>query len=388
MGSVRLDELSYLITQKLEATVETINPLVPVPVCKPTSALLSFAARHGEYVTLDTLLHVLRTSEGFVWNHVLPALFNETSPLTIVLVSPYANWHTPRLADRGSLLARWATVVSEVPYTEEIGRSAVDVLLNASMWWFLRPHIPIGIWGWLEKRPSLPPECRGRMMGGEEEIVCHVRALRDIKILKSYLLLIWSEWDSPWPTAFPVTRAIIREDFGGAEMGHHRKDLIEHLDRVLAELDRGFEYLRQQKPRLQYDLFQEANKEYRRIREVLLEVDRGAQTRARLPELSPFWYADPRGMCRIRPDLHVHFASVAPTIPTLNTRDRFRRLTSSFPRIVVPFPYTLSVTFVQPPIHRTCMFFLLEAGRGFVRVRFCSAVDALVTSVFVIPRTW
>lgn len=276
MVSVQLDEVSQLITQKLGTMARTVGPFAPVR--KAVSALLPYAVRqerHGRYATLGALLDTIRTLDGSIWNRVVPVLFDETSHLTTVLVSPYVEWHNPSLPDRGDLVTQWAAAASAVPYTEEIGRSVVDVLLNISTWYFLLSHIPVGIWGFLEKRPHLPPKCYGRSMGGEESVIRYVRALGDIKILKSYLLLVWSEWDAPWPNAFSETRALIREDFGGADMRGHREDLIKHLDHVLAQLGRGLEYLQQQKPRLSHYLFQEANEEYRKIREVLLEVDRG-----------------------------------------------------------------------------------------------------------------
>ena len=235
-------------------------------------------------MTLDTLLDAARTSEGPIWDRIVPELFNKTSPLAILLVSPYLNWESTSLADRENLVTQWAAATSATPYTEEIGRSVANVLLRVSPWPFLRSHVPVGIWEWLKKRPSLPPKCRGRTMGSEDCVIRHVRALGDFEILKSYLLLVWSEWDAPWSNAFPEICAIIWEDFGGAEMKGHRGDLIKHLDRILEQLDRGLEYLQQQKPRLLPILFQEANEEYRKIREVLLEVDRGVvRTQIRTP---------------------------------------------------------------------------------------------------------
>ena len=283
MVSVQLYEVSRLITQKLEATVETVGPFVPT--CKAASALLPYAARqerHGRFVTLDVLLDAVRTSEGFIWNCIVPMLFDETSPLTVVLVSPYVDWHSPSLEDRGTLLAQWATAATAVPYAEEVGRSVVDVLFQVLMWSFLRPHIPVGIWGLLEKRPSLPPKCYGRTLGTEGSAVRHVRALGDIKILKSYLLLVWSEWDVPWSSSEMC--ALVRADFGGSEAKGHREDLIKRLDHVLERLDRGLGYLRQQKPRLRPEHVQEAKREYRKIKEALLEVERGmVETQTRTP---------------------------------------------------------------------------------------------------------
>ena len=284
MVSVQLDEVSRLITQKLGTTPESVG--MDAPVCKAVSALIPFVARpelHGRYVTLDTILYVFRTSEGFIWNSVVPTLFNEMGALTIILVSPHVDWNSTSLPDREILVTQWVAAASVVPYTEEVGQCVVDVLLQAAPWPFLLPHLPTGIWRWLEKLPSLPPKCYGRTMGGEDCVLRHVRSLGDINILKSYLLLTWSEWDRLWPGGYSESPGLLRKDFGGVEMRGHRKDLIRHLDHVLAQLDRGLGYLRQQKPRLFFDHVEEAKEEYRKTREVFLEVDREAEAQTRTP---------------------------------------------------------------------------------------------------------
>ena len=291
---MQLDEVSRRITQKLGTTVESVG-LGDVPACKAVSALLPFAARpelHGRYVTLDALLHVFRTSEGMIWDSVVPTLFNGINPLTIILVSPHVNWISTTLPDREVLVTRWVAAASEVQYTEEIGQCVVDVLLQVAPWPFLLSHLPIGIWRWLERLPPLSPKCYGRTMGGEDCVLHHVRSLGDINILKSYLLLIWSEWDRLWPGGYSESPNLLRRDFGGVAMKGHRKDLIKHLDRVLWRLDLGLGYLIQQKPRLFFDHVQVAKEGYGRMREVLLEVDREAeaQTRTHARIVTPLVY--------------------------------------------------------------------------------------------------
>jgi len=57
-------------------------------------------------------------------------------------------------------------------------------------------------------------------------------------------------------------------------MGHHRAELIQRLDHVLGQLDRGSEYLKQQNPDLgRYDLWK-AKRRYRKLKDILLEVER------------------------------------------------------------------------------------------------------------------
>jgi len=114
--------------------------------------------------------------ENPVWHHVgqiVMRLFNTQTPPSpdwlITLASPHLSWHD-ELYD-GNMVVRWATAASAVPYTEEVGQSVVDTLLYIASIDSLRPHIPVGIWTWLKKQPSLPPECEGRQKGTSGDVV-------------------------------------------------------------------------------------------------------------------------------------------------------------------------------------------------------------------------
>ncbi|KAF9647586.1 hypothetical protein BDM02DRAFT_3116806 [Thelephora ganbajun] len=111
-----------------------------------------------------------------------------------------------------------------------------------------------------------------------EDVVRRVRALGDIEILKSYFLLVWSEWDIPHRNhiGYGEMERSIREDFGGIGMDPHRKDLIKRLDYILERMDRGPGYLKQHKGWFNKNMFQHTKKRYRDLKEVLLEVDRKA----------------------------------------------------------------------------------------------------------------
>lgn len=100
------------------------------------------------------------------------------------------------------------------PYSEEVGRSVIDALLQIASEDSLRPHIPVGVWVWLKRQPYLPPVCAGWYLGTSSDIVHHIRGLGDIEILKSYFLLVWSEWDYPDEDGFAETQVSIKEDFG------------------------------------------------------------------------------------------------------------------------------------------------------------------------------
>jgi hypothetical protein len=91
---------------------------------------------------------------------------------------------------------------SAVPYTNEAAQNVVNTLLQIASKEELLPHIPVNVWLWLTKRPPLPPICSGRYVGTRAHVVKAVRALKDIEILKSYFLLVWSEWSHFSPGSF------------------------------------------------------------------------------------------------------------------------------------------------------------------------------------------
>ena len=166
----------------------------------------------------------------FMWYHTeqfVDTLFYAASPRAIVLVSPNFFWHT---CGRG-LVRRWAAAVSVAPHTEEIAQSVVDALLWVASNHILLPYTTINTWSWLTTRPSLPPFSMGRYIGTHPNVVRAVRSLEDTKVLKAYLLLLWSEWIPLWDkSSLDEMCASMREDFGGIGIGHHRADLIQRLD--------------------------------------------------------------------------------------------------------------------------------------------------------------
>ena len=151
----------------------------------------------------------------------------------------------------------------------------VDVLLQIALVDGLVSSIPIGVWSWLTKRPPLLPTCLGRYVGTRSHVVKAVRALEDVEVLKSYFLLVWSEWDDLRDhRGFDRMCASIREDLSGAGMGNHRTELIQRLDHVLGELDRGLGHLKQHNPDLgKYDLWK-MKRRYKKLRELLLEAEK------------------------------------------------------------------------------------------------------------------
>ena len=251
----------------LQSKRKAINTLLPYVI---------WQERNGRPEMLLAVLHAARTSSVLqpMWYHVkrfIGTLLSNTSPGAIVLMLPYLPWYP--LEDRKGLVQRWVAAASAANYTEEVGQSVVDMLSQIAYWDNLVSYIPIDLWSWLTKQPSLPPVCRGRYLGTHRRIVEAVRALKDIGVLKSYLLLVWSEWDISYSTGYERMCISIREDFSGIGMGHHRVDLIQRLDHVLRQLDRGLEHLTQHEPDLSEDYLQIRKDRYRKLRGVLLEVN-------------------------------------------------------------------------------------------------------------------
>ena len=240
-------------------------------------------AQDGQQGMINAILHIATksTSGGFMWCPIEPyitALFDESSPASlnwaIILASPCADWIEGSYTR--NTVVRWAAAVLATPYSEEVGRSVVDVLLQITCNDSLRPHIPIDIWVWLKRRPSLPPLCRGRYLGSAPRAVHYIRRLGDIEILKSYFLLVWSEWDILCAPGIVAMETTIREDFCGLAMRGHREDLAERLDRIRGKLDQGLGYFTEYQPWVdEYDI-EERKAQYRGLEKVLLDVDRSA----------------------------------------------------------------------------------------------------------------
>ena len=251
---------------------------------------------------VDAFTGVFRVS-GPTTSTALPmiALFEDGSPdslnRVITLMSPYALWDP--LTSDSSMIIRWAEAALAVPYTEAVGLSVVDTLLQIASMDSLQPHIPVSVWGLLKKLPSLPSFCMGRFLGTTECVVRRVRDLGDVEILKSYFLLVWSEWDISHSGGLPGVRASIWEDFSGIGMGRHREDLIKRLDHVLGQLEEGLGHSLQP---------QRIKREYKELKDTLLEVDEEATnilTRTPSGLTNLFDSLTPVGTHRVPLDIHL-----------------------------------------------------------------------------------
>jgi len=174
--------------------------------------------------------------------------------------------------------------------------------------------------------------------GDVVQYIQRVRALGDLEVLKSYLLLLWSgqfQVDD-WSGALTKMQISIQEDFGGIGMRDHREDLMKWLDRAPEQLDRLAHACIAVQP---------TKKQYEEFRRRMLEVDEEAvqELSCTPPWLICFNLLTPADAYRISPDLHV---CPAPPVP-ITLRWEARRPPTSYhfictltPVIVVAFHCT------------------------------------------------
>jgi len=280
--SLRAGQVSSLITQKVEAMARAGDSDTLFSKRKATMALLPYMVRQeqdGQPEMLYMLQRAAGASKtlGFSWHHAEQfaiKLFSKATPRAIVLASPHIPWRI-----NGDLVRKWAAATSAVTHTEEVAQSVVNTLLWIASLSRLSPYITADVWSWLKRQPQLPPVCWGRHSGSSPEVVKVVRGLKDIEVLKSYLLIVWSEWSTLWDDGSKEMCASIREDLCGIGMGCHQADLTQRLDDVLRQLDRELEHLQQHKPDLRKHSVNSIRCRYRRLRETLLEVDAKAIAR-------------------------------------------------------------------------------------------------------------
>ena len=321
---------------------------------KAITALLPYAVwreRDGQPEMIDAILRVTRASRTpmRMWRHVgrfLGTLLTEASPRAIVLALPHVLRYGYISAE--ALIQFWKAAVFAVPYSEEIAQGVVDTLLQLASEIGLQ-CIPIDLWSWLTKRPSLSPICEGRYPGTRGSVVKAVRALKDIEILKSYLLVVWSEWNSIFSDGFDEMYTLIQEDFGGIEMRHHRTDLIQRLDHVLGQLGRGLEYIQQHKLWFNEHSLWQGKNQYRKLRETLLEMNR----RTPFTDYAPL-YTDSYPGCTQNPVRH----SCAHSLPHVYSPTT-RMFDVPLHTLFVPLPqYSHSIRSVSR--HSSCLPSLLH----------------------------
>ena len=251
---------------------------------KALIALFPYAVwreRGGEYRMFDAYFGIFAVPKAMeLVGKSIVALLEEASHNSpnwvVTLVLPYEDWGYEIFMEDQNTVTRWASAALAVTGTEKLGPNVVDTLLRIASNDLLLPSIPVDVWAWLKKRPSLPPICRGRFLGTRGHVVRRVRELGDVELLESYFLLVWSEWDSVYDSGLREMRSSIREGFGGIGMWRRREVLIKRLDHVLGQLDKGPEHLKQQKPSFGEQHIRKMREQYEELKEELLEVDREA----------------------------------------------------------------------------------------------------------------
>ena len=318
-----------LVTQTLLNMAASEDTYIIECKRKAVTAFFPYAVwreRVGDSRMMDAFLTAAKVfgSKTSLWYPIvpfIPTLFGAATSQTVVETSPYVPWD--RVLDDPSVVAVWAEATTAVPDTEEVNRRVVDALLQIASVDFLRPHVPDDTWSWLNKRPTLPAECIGRSIGTKKHTVRRIRQLRDVETLKSYFLLVWSEWNliGEESGGFAEMLTSIHEDFGGIGMGRHREDLIKQLDDTLTWLNRCLGTSALIDPTSPNAEIRFAMERYGELKRALAELDRDAAkilTRAS-PRLIIFGLLTPVDTYRIPLDLHVHLTSPRSVVSHLGT---------------------------------------------------------------------
>jgi hypothetical protein len=135
-----------------------------------------------------------------------------------------------------AMMQHWIAAASTLPYTDDVGESVVDTLLQMAFRDDLRSHIPVEAWNWLKKRPVLSPNCEGLKFGTSLEVFRAVREVGDLELIVSYLLVVWSKWSQSHPDGFTAVLEFIRSGLQGIEGAGYHGDLIQRLDDVLSQI--------------------------------------------------------------------------------------------------------------------------------------------------------
>ena len=191
-----------------------------------------------------------------------------------VCALPYLEDAWFHAADKYTFIQRWASAASRLRYTPEIGQSMVEVLLRMACMYQWRSHITWGTWGWLGRRPQLPPVCRARSLCCNNlGVISEVESLEDVEILRDYLIVVWSEWDwlAPWVCSHMC--AVIKRHFGGERERGHRDKLRDRLLHIQKQHNLGLDHLRKLGSEMTAACFQPTKEAYEALMETLSEVE-------------------------------------------------------------------------------------------------------------------
>jgi len=278
--------------------VEDHNPELSRSKCQAISALLPYTIlleQGGRQQMLNEISHIAKTMrpQSFIWHPVMPfisTMFNKPNPpplnWVLGLISPNIPWCDWSHDKTGVTLQAATTSAALNP--EEVHWSVADELLYVAFIDSTQQGMP----GRLPARPK----------GTGGDITHKVQALGDFEILKSYLLLVWSEWYHIGGSSgdHAEIQASIWEEFCGIDMFSHRKDLIKQLNSVLEK----------------YDCSGKAKEQCMELKMVLLLLDEEAVNTLirKSPTLIGFNLLTSIDTYRTPPDLHVCSPSPMPMI--------------------------------------------------------------------------
>ena len=174
------------------------------------------------------------------WTFKLARYLETVLPISLKRAAVDAFRHSHSLLEHssniGAIMQRWIEAASMLPYTDDVGESVVDTLLQMAFRDGLRRHIPVEAWGWLKKRPILHPKCQGLKFGASPEVFQSVREVGDLELVTSYLFIVWSKWGWSYPEGSIAVLEFIRSGLRGVEGAGYRADLIQRLDDVISQM--------------------------------------------------------------------------------------------------------------------------------------------------------
>ena len=220
---------------------------------------------------------------------VIPRLLAEGRPTALkraaILALPHLELAWLYSAEIHDFIELWISAADALDDADDVCQAVVDVLLQMAFFHSVRAHVTPKAWKWLNKRPVLPPRCRGRLLCSiGSNVLPAIRARNDIELLTSYLITMWSECDCAGEWAFEGMCEALREEFcgDGDEVREFRKDLLARLNLVLGELSKGLGHLKVRHPDMQPDEFEVIRERYRELKRILVQgaVSNGARGRA------------------------------------------------------------------------------------------------------------
>ena len=136
----------------------------------------------------------------------------------------------------------------------------------------------------------------------------------------------------------------IQKDFRGVGMGHHRADLLQRLDHVIRQLDRGLEYFKELDPKFDEDYLQRTKHQYQYLRDILLEANMTSD------QSYVSYYQSCRSVCSPPPRMHIESHTTFLWLP-LPCPQSHRQNTGHPHPLLGTYLHSLTTTAILPAIH-------------------------------------